>query len=246
MCSSNLFTSQPHWLNCPEKRAIHLLRDVPRGQERPWKVCFLYRPRSAAACLDAAAAAGWNRRLIVLRPRDTAPPHVNMLHLSFPAPRTQVWRRCRKRHVGEQRRLKILKKVAFRRNVRRALCASISKWAVSKLQHEASTTGARKEESGVTFLRQWPSHRQTKGPTCPEGRVSNECFYSFSALSHSFSRSAGRHAVSASHLKSHSGTLLPATGTERCSCFWEYDIINWLWLLNKYWPVVQYLSFIWK
>lgn len=87
-------------------------------------------------------------------------------------------------------------KVEFWGNLRVALCSSISKWTIPKLQRETSTAETRKEESGVTFLRQG-SDRQTKGATCPQGSVSNECFYSFSALSHSLSHSAGCHWVSA-------------------------------------------------
>lgn len=79
------------WLNCPEKRAIHLLNDMPPGgQKTVRKICFSHGPRSSAA-------AGAYRPLIVTRPHDAAPSYTDVLHVCFPA------RECKHNSVGGEK-----------------------------------------------------------------------------------------------------------------------------------------------
>lgn len=77
------------WLNCPEKRAIHLVNDMPPGRKWPENLAAFHtvkkqgwgRLRSSELCLVAAAllpqtAIGPHKQPIVTQPHDIASPWV--------------------------------------------------------------------------------------------------------------------------------------------------------------------------
>lgn len=144
VCNNYVFTSQPDWLNYPEKRAIHLLKDMPRGQKWPWKICFSYRLRSSVChvLMPLLVRIGIS---LCARPHDATSSHVNTLYLCFLAPERKCSLDAEKDKRVNNEGWKF-KKVEFQRKVSSALYTCISKWTVSKLQHETSTTDQERRE----------------------------------------------------------------------------------------------------
>lgn len=185
--------------NCPEKRAIHLVNDMPQGQKWPENLAAFHTAqkqdwgwqRSCALCLAAATllpqtATGAHKQPIVTKAHDAASPRVLIRHAAYVCLRVDEskhrWGKkkknnwlcwmlnCIQRKCAPFSCQKFLQNESFAVNIPvHFIFPSASKLMVSKpkLQHETSTTQAWNGECGVTFLRQWASHAQTKGSRAP-------------------------------------------------------------------------------